>query len=322
MAASSSNPHAVFPLAQAAYEDSAPGAPSPIALLESLVDLVRRQSVFSDNETLEDVNTADLKLLLAEHMLGMALVRRSQPPHRLADVTRGKAHLERFVSQARRMDAFEGGTGNEEETEAQYEERVAAGRAFKGPSREVKIERFKRQRAVQKSLENLQLKADEASVREAWQARITLACLEALDEMEAANKEMEVLSFAANADQDTLRQAREMRKTATDAGIEVTRIAGAGFEVKRETFKDGVFRQFHRPPTVSLEEYAEAEMEKLRLQEQAQKQAPAPVLSLNEIAEQGLEDDQDQVDVATVKARNWDDWKDAHPKGAGVTKRF
>lgn len=28
-----------------------------------------------------------------------------------------------------------------------------------------------------------------------------------------------------------------------------------------------------------------------------------------------------QVDRATYKARHFDDWKDGHPKGAGVTKR-
>lgn len=38
--------------------------------------------------------------------------------------------------------------------------------------------------------------------------------------------------------------------------------------------------------------------------------------------EEGLEDDQDLHDQATKKDRDWDDWKDDHPKGRGVTKRF
>ena len=32
-------------------------------------------------------------------------------------------------------------------------------------------------------------------------------------------------------------------------------------------------------------------------------------MSLDEVAEQGKEDDDDVYDDATLKARNWDDWK-------------
>ncbi len=40
-----------------------------------------------------------------------------------------------------------------------------------------------------------------------------------------------------------------------------------------------------------------------------------------QLAEAGEEDNRAEGVKATYKARNFDDWKDGHPKGAGVTKR-
>lgn len=46
------------------------------------------------------------------------------------------------------------------------------------------------------------------------------------------------------------------------------------------------------------------------------------ILDLKQLHEQGLEDNEELLDKATEKDRNWDDWKDDNPKGRGVTKRF
>lgn len=51
------------------------------------------------------------------------------------------------------------------------------------------------------------------------------------------------------------------------------------------------------------------------------RQAKSYVRSLDELAAAGDEDSRRDVDRATYKARHFDDWKDGHPKGAGVTKR-
>ena len=41
-----------------------------------------------------------------------------------------------------------------------------------------------------------------------------------------------------------------------------------------------------------------------------------------EVAEAGLEDDEEKVDAATRRDREWDDWKDENPKGIGRTKKI
>ena len=48
------------------------------------------------------------------------------------------------------------------------------------------------------------------------------------------------------------------------------------------------------------------------------------VYRYNELVAAGQEDETDLVDQATVKDRQWDDWKDENKKGSGnkMNKRF
>lgn len=69
------------------------------------------------------------------------------------------------------------------------------------------------------------------------------------------------------------------------------------------------------PPTMSLEEFADREM--ARAQEREAKSAAAEEAKAEEDS-----DDEAVHDRKTKEAREWDDWKDAHPKGSGNTKRI
>ena len=40
-----------------------------------------------------------------------------------------------------------------------------------------------------------------------------------------------------------------------------------------------------------------------------------------QLHEAGLEDDADRADAAAYEDRKWDDWRDDHTRGSGVTKR-
>ena len=52
------------------------------------------------------------------------------------------------------------------------------------------------------------------------------------------------------------------------------------------------------------------------------KLAARRVQSLEELAEQGLEDDHELMDAATIKKRAFEDWADGVPRGSGNTKRI
>jgi hypothetical protein len=165
----------LFEQANALMETSSHAEALPV--LETLTQQIRREAVFSlENETMDDVNTEDLKLLLAEQLLGLALVRSSttaSPPLRLAKLQQARAHFEKFLFTCRQMEAFRG-HDKEEETEKQFEERTAKGLAYVGPTREVKIARYKEQKQIQDAIAaktKAAAKQDDAGLSHANQPR-------------------------------------------------------------------------------------------------------------------------------------------------------
>lgn len=80
---------------------------------------------------------------------------------------------------------------------------------------------------------------------------------------------------------------------------------------KRSQLRDGVFRPSHNLPTMSIDEYLEEERRRGGIIEgggNANANQPEPD-----------EDNLEQVDAATMKAREWDEFVEANPKGAGNT---
>jgi len=85
---------------------------------------------------------------------------------------------------------------------------------------------------------------------------------------------------------------------------------------KREEIKAGVFQPTGSQPTMTLDEFAEMEMARMKeMQKQQEK--------MERLRKQEEEQDPDKDEVAdkqTYKDREWDDWKDEHEKGAGNRK--
>lgn len=80
---------------------------------------------------------------------------------------------------------------------------------------------------------------------------------------------------------------------------------------KREEFQKGVFRPGHNLPTMSIEEYLEEEKRRGGIIEGGGEQSmrqPEPD-----------EDNMELADQEIMKARAWDEYKEANPKGAGNT---
>ena len=98
--------------------------------------------------------------------------------------------------------------------------------------------------------------------------------------------------------------------------------ARSNLVVRREILRDGVFRPDHNLPTMSLEEFARRELEEAKRREERQKNAPKESRRYEHLHRDGDEDDERLADEATMKDREWDNWKDDNVKGAGVTKRI
>ena len=75
---------------------------------------------------------------------------------------------------------------------------------------------------------------------------------------------------------------------------------------------------------MSLEELADIEVAAAMERQRRQAENPGPVRRIKQLEEAGEEDNPDLVDQATYRDRDWDDWCDENPKGAGnkAGKRF
>ena len=133
-------------------------------------------------------------------------------------------------------------------------------------------------------------------------------------------------------------------------GIKVTRI-NPQWEIQEETVKAGIFQSGHlcvslslslllrlrtpsphthtlflphcSAPTMSMAEWGDHVMD-LTMQRDARdkKQAALRVQSIEELTEQGKEDNEVLMDAATMKKRAFEDWADGVPRGSGNTKRI
>ena len=80
---------------------------------------------------------------------------------------------------------------------------------------------------------------------------------------------------------------------------------------KRTQLRQGVFRPGHSLPTMSIDDYLEEERKRGGIIGGGGN-ADAPQPELNE-------DNMEEIDAATMKAREWDEFVEANPKGAGNT---
>jgi immunoglobulin-binding protein 1 len=79
---------------------------------------------------------------------------------------------------------------------------------------------------------------------------------------------------------------------------------------KRTQLRDGVFRPSHNLPTVSIDEYLEEEKRRGGIIDGGGNNAAAPEID---------EDNMALADAETMKAREWDEFTEANPKGSGNT---
>lgn len=105
-------------------------------------------------------------------------------------------------------------------------------------------------------------------------------------------------------------------------GLKVTHI-NPSFEIKEETIKAGIFRPGWNLPTKNLEDWGVqvkqiTEERDKRMAEQSKEQ----IRSLQNLIETGEEDNEKLYDLATMKEREFEDWKDGVPFGSGNTKRI
>lgn len=90
---------------------------------------------------------------------------------------------------------------------------------------------------------------------------------------------------------------------------------------KQQDLRSQVFRPSWNLPTMSLDELAEREVRAARARDEQQQLADAAQSNqprrYEQLVQEGLEDDAELVEQSAVLDRQWDDFKDANPRGSG-----
>ncbi|XP_023273555.1 immunoglobulin-binding protein 1 [Seriola lalandi dorsalis] len=299
-----------------------------IGMLEEASRMAAQLDLFSRNEELEEIATADLKYLLLPALLGALTMKKTSRDKRLEIVQTARAYFMDFLRRCREynMSQFElpASTGGDASgPDGDSENGLSAAKSAPCPSdlvsmaaqRQAKIERYRQKKELEARLSDVRKavdsgKADDEVSRDFYLLNIRRWVTVCLEEIESIDQEVEILKkmdvLKHIATKQPAQPARPPMKPfiLTKDAVQA-RVFGAGYPSLATMTVDDWYEQHRKhgalpdqgiPRRVAVEEDADAND---REEEEKEKKAE--------------QDDEE----ALLKARNWDDWKDTHRRGYG-----
>lgn len=239
----------------------------------------------------------------------------------------------------------------------QDEEEDTQRKPILGESRDSKIARFRLKSEIKKKLEyytgefsNSNEDDDdddkEYIARKLYLTNIQLNSIGAIDEIYGCFRELEMLKIAVEFEKRRQIQEKYMLGDSTSTAaassssnnvvsrtgekknhkpLEVTRVTCDPISnqliFKKEQIQKQVFRPGWNQPTMSLDELARMEVEGAKARAESQRIAEQVSLlkpkRYDQLVRDGLEDNADLVDQSAKLDREWDDFKEANPRGCG-----
>ncbi|KAM3827399.1 immunoglobulin-binding protein 1 isoform 2-T3 [Vipera latastei] len=264
-----------------------------LELLERAARAVSELELFSRNEELEEIASADLRFMLVPALLAALTLRQVAPARRLEHLRRARGLFLDFLRLCRdygmaRFDLpREAVDDGEEEHGGEAAPAPRDGQASllaMAAARRVKIERYKQKKEIKK-----------------WVAI-------SLEEIESIDQEISILSRWGALQGSATRPSQPPRPP------------GRPFILTRDTAQAKVFGAgYPSLATMTVDEWYDQHQKQGVLPDQGVSQrAPGPEDRQKEQEEATEEDEQ----AAALKAREWDEWKDLHPRGYGNRKNM
>ncbi|KAL5614334.1 hypothetical protein BROUX41_004440 [Berkeleyomyces rouxiae] len=305
--------------------------------------------LFSPNETLDDLTTADLPFLsIGYHLAEMTLKTPFTSPKARAGVVRqARDEFEDFLKQIDHYDLL--GVQYTEQYLRFLDDRdkfSVIDARDPGARRDAKMAGFAAEKQLRQRLAVLRANpryvengGDEDLVRETHLANLALQIHDSLQQIDSINRELDILAQApprpanpsapgAGRSEDARMQRMASAKPDTDYSDRLDAplshnpggplLSKAGKPLQpftlvgnRQDLKKGVFRPGHNLPTMSIDEYLEEEKRRGNIIEGGGEASFSKP--------EPDEDNEEKADAETMKARKWDDYKDDNPRGAGNT---
>ncbi|KAI1956643.1 Type 2A phosphatase-associated protein 42 [Ophidiomyces ophidiicola] len=324
-----------------AYKDQ---LDSTLELFETCHKLIAKLSLFSPNESLEDITTADLQFGLPHPLSIRRLICDgiARSDDRLKNAQRVRERYEAFLEL---LDQYGLLSAADKKFHEQYLESPdtfsLAPANDAAARRNVKVARFREEKELKQKLEYLSqnqkpIEHDDETVRRLQLAEIHLYVHQTFQALDMLTQEVSMLKAAqlaaATRPQRAPQDAREYKENdiqshsdRLDVGLSSSGRGRGGpllnkagvplqpfvLTSRRTEIRKGVFRPGHNLPTMTIEDYLEEERRRGGIIEGGGEQSGIP----KEIDE----DDMDKANEETMKARAWDEFKEENPKGSGNT---
>ncbi|KAG0638096.1 TAP42-like protein [Tuber brumale] len=316
----------------AAYQQKLQTAIQTYQECKKLVDQI---SLFSTNESLEDVVSSEIRYMLIDYHFAN-LTSKQQSSDRASILKLSKLLYMRFLNLCDAYDLL----SNYDRSVLQP---VDPG-APKAPSapidaaarRNEKIAKFKLEKELKAKIDTLAQNPhllDEDELRKLQTASMSLAIMKSVQQLEMIDLELDILSKAPKAEgnplphltQDGRSRDRGTRDDYNDKLDNIPSTIKGGpllsqdgkplrpFTLldSRDRLKKGVFKSGHNLPTMTIDEYLEEERKRGGIIEGGGEKSG--------IRSEPDEDNHEKADEETMKAREWDEFKEANPRGSGNT---
>ncbi|KAL8832794.1 MAG: hypothetical protein Q9170_004739 [Blastenia crenularia] len=316
---------------------------SAIAVFNECRQLTERLAVLSPNETEDDIPSGDLQFLLIDHFLG-ELIKGDNSKDRKSVLQQAKIAYERYLKLLDNYDMLSKADND------LYQRYLSDRNDFSLLStsdptgrRNTKISRYKHEQELKLKLEYLArvplaLQNDDAASREIYLAEIQLCTHKTFHALDIINQELKIISLmpltspAPQPDEraedhrhrngiakdnysDRLDSSHSQLLSNGNAGPILSKdgkpLRPFTLLNSRQTLRDGVFKQDHALPTMTMDEYLEEERRRGGIVDGGGGTGGG--------TQQVDEDDLEKADMETMKARNWDEYVEANPKGSGNT---
>lgn len=273
-------------------------------------------SLCSENEELEELASADLKYLLVPALLGALTLRQVEPSRRREHLESARRHFCRFLELCRSY----GLSGARPPPAAPREDGEAGSAAQRSllamaSSRQAKIERYKQKKELENKLASLRTfvesgQADEEQVRELYLLQAQKWITISFEEIESIDQEMVILKS-----RDTMKQS----SAPPHGPSRQVRTPLKPFILTRDAAQAKVFGAgYPGLPTMTVNDWYDQKKREEAAHGQSAPQWPPPDTNDEELRKEQQEKIKEEDDEeALQKARDWDDWKDTHPRGYG-----
>ena len=319
---------------------------SCVSTLQECSQLVDQLALFSTNEDLDDISTSNIQYLGIDYLLAELTMKSYSSTDRKAQLDSASQLLDRFIT---RLDEYSILATTDRKLLESYKDsrstfRIVSESAGMEAKRNTKIRRFQEEKELKSRLRLLREKSqsinvDDEVLRNLYLAELTFYVHQAFQSLDLISQERQILSSApaqpdpsstpqSNGDNRAQRNGTHNVQPYSDrldpSSLLNSRNSSRGildssgrplqpFTItsKRTDLRNGVFRPGHSLPTMSIDEYLEEERRRGGIIEGGgEASGQAPVVDGDNVRAQ---------DEATMKAREWDEFVEANPKGAGNT---